>query len=130
MSLWVLLAAAVAGGLGAGLRYVVDVLVTAAVFTGSASPGRFPVGILIVNASGCLALGIITGLGTDVIGVEAAWIVGVGLLGGYTTFSTVSLDSVLLARAGRSRRGWVNAIGTLIVCVIAAAIGLTIGGLF
>ncbi|MET0674036.1 MAG: CrcB family protein [Microbacterium pygmaeum] len=130
MNGWVLLAAAVAGGLGAGLRYLVDALVTAAVFTGPGKPTRFPVGILVVNATGSLLLGVVTGLGAEVLGTDAAWILGVGLLGGYTTFSTVSLDSVLLARAGQSRRGWANAIATLIVCVIAAAIGLTVGGIF
>lgn len=129
MSVWVLLGAAVAGGIGAGLRYVVDALVTHAVFRGGDRPARFPVGILIVNVSGSLLLGILTGLGTT-LGGDTAWILGVGLLGGYTTFSTMSLDSVLLLREGERRRGWMNVFGTLLICVIAAAVGLAIGRLF
>ncbi len=129
MSVWVLLGAALAGGIGAGLRYVVDALVIRAVFGGNGRTARFPVGILLVNVSGSLLLGVLTGLGT-VIGGDTAWILGVGLLGGYTTFSTMSLDSVLLLREGERRRGWVNVFGTLLLCVIAAAIGLAVGRLF
>lgn len=130
MTGWVLLVTAVAGGLGAGARYLVDALVTAAVFPGSARGPRFPVGILVVNATGSFALGIVTGLGVGVIGTDAAWVIGVGLLGGYTTFSSVSLDSVLLARSAQPRRGWINAFGTLVVAVVAAGVGLAVGGLF
>ena len=124
MSVWVFLAAALAGGVGAGLRYVVDVLVVAG------KPGRFPLGILIVNITGSFALGVLTGLGASLVGGATVWIVGVGLLGGYTTFSTVSLESVLLVRSGEARRGWMNAVGTLVLGVAAAAAGLAIGQLF
>lgn len=129
MNVWVLLGAALAGGLGAGLRYVVDAVVTHAAFP-TDRPGRFPVGILIVNVSGSFALGVLTGLGVDAVGGEASWIVGVGLLGGYTTFSTASLDSVTLIRTGQARRGWVNSFGSLLLGVLAAAAGLTVGRLF
>lgn len=124
-----LVGTAVAGGVGAVLRHLLDVLVTATVFAGPRRPGRFPLGILVVNVTGSLALGVVTGLG-GAMGGDIGWMLGVGLLGGYTTFSTVSLDSVLLAREGRAGRGWANALGTLAVCVVAAAAGLAVGGLF
>ena len=124
MSVWVFAAAALAGGVGAGLRYLVDVLVV------GGRPGRLPLGIFVVNITGSFALGLVTGLGTELIGGDVAWIIGVGLLGGYTTFSTVSLESVLLAHSGEARRGWLNAAGTLVVGVAAAAAGLAIGHLF
>ena len=124
MNPWVLLAAAAAGGVGAGLRYIVDVLVVAD------KPGRLTSGILVVNITGSFALGVLTGLGASLVDGEAAWIVGVGLLGGYTTFSTVSMESVLLIRSGEQRRGWLNAAGTLVLGVAAAAAGLAIGQLF
>lgn len=123
MSAWVLAAAALAGGVGAGMRYLVDVLVV------GPRPGRFPLGIFLVNITGSFVLGFLTGLGTQVIAGDAAWIVGVGLLGGYTTFSTVSVESVLLARSGEARRAWLNALGTLVTGVAAAASGLALGGL-
>ena len=124
MRLEVLLAAALAGGAGAGLRYLVDVLVV------GTRPRRLPLGILVVNVTGSFALGVLTGLGTEVVSSEVAWVLGVGLLGGYTTFSAVSLDSVLLARGGDRRRAWMNALGTLVLSVAAAAGGLAVGAAF
>lgn len=133
MNAWVLIAAALAGGAGAGLRYVLDALVTSLVFRGPPRPGRFPVAILLVNVTGSFALGVLTGLaaraGGDAVGMDVAWILGVGLLGGYTTFSTVSLDSVLLVRGPRPRRGWANALANLLLGVVAAFVGLALGGL-
>lgn len=124
MNGWVLIAAALAGGAGAGLRYLVDVLVV------GGRPARFPLGILVVNVTGSFALGLLTGLGAGVVGTDLAWVLGVGLLGGYTTFSTVSVESALLIRTGEARRGWMNALGTLVLGVVAAASGFAIGGLF
>ena len=112
----------VGGGLGAGARYVVD----GAVMRGRT--GVFPVGILVVNATGSFLLGLLTGLPA----VAPAWlaILGVGVLGGFTTFSTVSVETALLGRRGRRDWALLNLLGTLVVCLIAAALGLTIGGLF
>ncbi|GAA1999131.1 CrcB family protein [Microbacterium ulmi] len=122
MSSWAFLAAVVAGGAGAGLRYVVDALVM------RGRKGAFPVGILLVNVSGAFALGVLTGLG----GVVGDWITiaGVGLLGGYTTFSTVSVETALLAERRRRGWAWANLVGTLVLAVAAAAAGLAIGRLF
>lgn len=124
MTGWVLIAAALAGGAGAGLRYLVDVLVV------GGRLARFPLGILVVNVTGSFALGMLTGLGAGFVGTDLAWVLGVGLLGGYTTFSTVSVESALLIRTGEARRGWMNALGTLVLGVVAAAAGLAVGGLF
>jgi fluoride exporter len=121
---WVLIGAALAGGAGAGLRYLVDVLVV------GRRPARFPLGILVVNVTGSFALGMLTGVGAGFVGTDLAWVLGVGLLGGYTTFSTVSVESALLIRTGEARRGWMNALGTLVLGVAAAAAGLAVGGLF
>ena len=119
MSPWLLLAA-LAGGVGAGLRYLVDRLLT------PASGQRFPVGILVVNVSGSFALGIITGLGTA-IAPELSMVLGLGLLGGYTTFSTVSVETVLLAEGGRWRDAAANLFGTLALAALAAGAGLLLG---
>lgn len=112
---------AAAGGVGAGARYLLDGLVMR---------GRreaFPVGILIVNAIGSFLLGLLTGIAPD----GATWLtlVGVGALGGFTTFSTVSVDTVRLARRGRRDWAWTNLLGTFAVCVVAAAIGFFLAGL-
>jgi CrcB protein len=120
VSPWLLLAA-LAGGVGAGLRYVVDRLLT------PARGMRFPWGILVVNVSGSFALGVITGLGAA-IAPELSLVLGLGLLGGYTTFSTVSVETVLLAQRKRRRDAALNLFGTLALAVLAAGLGLLVGG--
>lgn len=117
-----IVALVVGGGLGAGARYVVDGLVM------RGRKGAFPLGILIVNVSGSFLLGLLTALAT-MIGPVWLAIAGVGVLGGFTTFSTVSVETVLLARAGRRDWAWINLLGTLVACVVAAALGVMIGGL-
>ena len=64
--------------------------------------------------------------------VSPAWlaIIGTGVLGGFTTFSTVAVETVLLAQRRRRDWAWVNLLGTFLVCLVAAAVGLMIGGLF
>jgi len=120
MRAWLVLAVAVAGGAGAGLRYVVGQLLT------PREGARFPVGILVVNVSGSFALGLVTGLGT-LVAPEFSVALGLGLLGGYTTFSTVSVDTVLLAQRRRWRDAALNLLGTLVVAVAAGALGLLLG---
>lgn len=112
----------VGGGIGAGARYLLD---------GAIIRGRkdaFPLGILVVNIVGSFLLGLLTGVPQ----VSPAWlaIIGTGVLGGFTTFSTVAVETVLLAQRRRRDWAWVNLLGTFLVCLVAAAVGLTIGGLF
>jgi CrcB protein len=113
-------AAALAGGVGAGLRYLVDRLLT------PAGGARFPVGILVVNVSGSFVLGVVTGLGSA-IAPELSLVLGLGLLGGYTTFSTVSVETVLLAQRRRWRDAALNLFGTLVLAAIGAGLGLWLG---
>ncbi len=112
----------VGGGIGAGARYVLD----GAIMRGRS--GAFPLGVLVVNVLGSFLLGLLTGIPH----VAAVWltILGVGVLGGFTTFSTVAVETALLAQRGRRDWAWVNLVGTLVACVVAAAIGFTIGGMF
>lgn len=122
MSALELVALIVGGGLGAGGRYLVDGLVM------RGRRGAFPLGILVVNVTGSFALGLLTGMAA-VIGPAWMTILGVGVLGGFTTFSTVSVETVLLAQAGRRDWAWINLLGTLVASVIAAALGFMLGGL-
>ncbi|GAA4769688.1 fluoride efflux transporter FluC [Microbacterium gilvum] len=110
-----LLVVAIAGGIGSGARWLVDVLL------GRVLPHGFPWAILVVNATGSFALGLLTGAVSDTVWLAA---VGAGLLGGYTTFSTVALDSAAFLREGRTRAAIADALGTLAVCVASAAAGL------
>lgn len=116
MSPLLFIGAALAGGVGAVLRYLVDLGVARLV-------GRsFPWGILLVNISGSFTLGLVT---TAL--PEQAFLIGSGLLGGYTTFSTSMLDSVALWNSGARRKSVINVFGTLVPSLAAAALGLAVG---
>lgn len=120
MNVSILLATAIAGGIGAALRYAFDRML---------SPVReagFPFGILLVNVTGSLCLGILTGVGF-LLAPNLALVIGVGLLGGYTTFSTVHVETVLLAQRGRWRHALLNVFGTVILSIAAAAVGMALG---
>lgn len=121
MSIGVLLGVSLAGGLGAVLRFVVDGALSAR------RPAAFPYAVLLVNVSGSLLLGLVTG--AALLGPAApSWavVLGSGFCGGFTTFSTTSVASVALGLSGRWGLGLVNALGTLLLCVAAAALGLAV----
>lgn len=113
-------AVALAGGVGAAVRYVLDVTIRRR--TGES----FPWGILAVNLSGALVLGILSRLPAD----EAwRWIIGTGLIGGYTTFSAVAVATALFAEEGRTRTATVYAVASFVGSVLAALAGIGLGSL-
>ena len=109
---------ALAGGIGAGTRWSLDAWLRPRL-----SP-RLPWSTHLINISGSLLLGLIVGLGAD-----DTWhtVLGTGFLGGYTTFSTASVESVHLAIDRRYRAATVNAVGMLVLSVAAAALGYALG---
>ncbi|WP_129337824.1 fluoride efflux transporter FluC [Cellulomonas endophytica] len=112
---------ALAGGLGAVLRALVDGAVRARV-----GEDR-PVGIVVVNLTGAFALGLVGGLVLRGAPPELGTVLGTGLLGGYTTFSTASLDTARLVLAGRGGAALVHGVGVLVVAVGLAAAGWALG---
>lgn len=112
----------VAGGVGAVARFALDGFVRSRV------PITYPLGTTIINVSGSFLLGLIVGLGiTGGVSREVELIVGGGFLGGYTTFSTASFETVRLIQAGHRVLGLINGIGMLVVSVAAAGLGLWAG---
>jgi CrcB protein len=113
---------ALAGGLGASLRFLVDGLVS------RVNRLSLPLGTLVINITGSLVLGVLAGLVAH--GAAPAWvstIFGTGMMGGYTTFSTASVEAVNLLRSGRRRRALIaagHAATMLVVSVGAACAGL------
>lgn len=105
---------ALAGGLGAALRLVVDGMVMTVVGR------RLPWGTLAVNVVGSLALGALVGSGSP--GAVIA-VVGTGLLGGFTTFSTASFETAVLVLERRPIAGIGYGALTLTGAVGAAALG-------
>lgn len=112
---------ALGGATGASLRFLIDGWVRQLV------ADRFPLGTVVVNVVGSAALGLVL----RVVDAGApAWImplVGTGVCGALTTFSTFSYDTVLLLE----RRAWVGALsyalGSLLLGVFAFWVGAVLG---
>ncbi|HEX3540982.1 MAG TPA: CrcB family protein [Acidimicrobiales bacterium] len=123
-----------AGAAGAVVRVLVADLLSsggAVAPAGAGDPGvgepPFPWGTFVVNASGSLLLGVITGLALYHGFPKAPRLVlGTGFCGAYTTFSTFSVETVDLLATGALRAAWRNALATLVVCAGAAALGLAL----
>lgn len=113
---WVWLA--VAGGLGAVARYRVDLLVPRG--------GGAPRGTVVVNMSACLLLGLVTGASTA-LSSTVVTVLGAGLLGGYSTFSTASVEGARLVLEGRWGSEAAHAAGMTLGTVVCAWLGVTIG---
>ena len=114
----------VAGACGALLRYEVELRVRRRL-----GP-TFPYGTLLINVSGSFALGLLVGL-AEHHGVRAAavTVLGTGLLGAYTTFSTFAFDSVGLVERGRVGTAAANIGASVVLGLGAAALGLVVGHL-
>jgi CrcB protein len=114
----VLIALAVASALGAGCRYVVDVVVQ------SRHERTFPWGTWTVNVTGALALGALTGLAArGLVGSSLVAVAGVGFLGAYTTFSTFMVETLRLVEDGARLTAALNVVTMLLVGLAAAAGG-------
>jgi fluoride exporter len=110
---------ALAGGLGAVLRFLVDGQVSNRV-TGSA-----PYGTLVVNLSGAVLLGALAGLAVP---PDVALVLGAGVIGAYTTFSTWMFETHRLIEERQSRLALLNIVVSVVAGVCAAAVGVWIGG--
>ncbi|TIH39974.1 fluoride efflux transporter CrcB [Subtercola vilae] len=118
------IAVAVCGGAGAVARFVLDGVIR------SRTSVRYPVGTTVINISGSLLLGLVTGLALGaVISSDVRLILGTGLLGGYTTFSTASFETVRLVQGRRYGAALLNGVGMLVVAVAAAAGGFALATL-
>src|SRR4051794_12785083 len=118
-ALMLTLVVTVAAGLGAVSRYAVDRVVT------RRRRGAFPAGTFLVNVSGSLLLGLVTGFvlhhGTT---NDVGTVVGAGFAGGYTTFSTWAWECLALVETGERRTGAAYGIGSFVAGLVAAAAGL------
>jgi CrcB protein len=118
----VLLAVSVGGVLGSLTRYVVGELLP--------TPEHgFPWSTLLVNVSGALLLGTLVVLLLERFPADryARAFLGTGFLGAYTTFSTYLVETVLLARDGYVTRATAYLLGSLVVGLLAAWLGIVIG---
>lgn len=118
MAKFVLLAA-LGGGLGSAARYLVSI------FAIRLFGDAFGWGTLAVNLTGCLAIGIFTGL-ADLALIGAPWRIFLvtGVLGGLTTFSTFSNETVRHLASGQYAAGFLN-----MACNLLAGLTLSFAGL-
>ena len=107
------------GGLGALLRYGVGK------WTLEWFGAGFPVGTLAVNIVGSLAIGLSVGA-LDGLGQEARLFFVTGLLGGFTTFSAFSLDTLTLWQRGEAGSAIAYVAASVILSLVACAIGYSI----
>ena len=111
----------VAAAVGAPARYVVDGLVQ------DRTDGPFPWGTFVVNVSGCLVFGAISGLGLyHGLAMTPRTVLGTGGMGAYTTFSTFTFETVRLAEEGAVNEALRNAAASFVVGLAAASAGLAL----
>ncbi|HEU0170725.1 MAG TPA: CrcB family protein [Acidimicrobiales bacterium] len=119
------MAIGVGGALGSVARYEIAVALPR-------PPGGFPWATFLVNITGALVLGVVMTL------VLERWpptryvrpFLGIGLCGGYTTWSTFMTDSVVLMRDGHGATAGAYVVGTLACGLAATSAGITLGRLW
>jgi CrcB protein len=114
--------AALGGGIGAALRFLMSGYVLAL-----APSLKFPLGTFLINIIGCAAIGVFAGLSTrqgisDALGI----FIVTGILGGFTTFSAFGLETVTLIRAGHLYHAFAYMGGSVLLGCIAVFAALSI----
>jgi CrcB protein len=117
----VLVGLVVGGAVGAPARYLVDRLVQ------DTTDGAFPWGTYVVNVTGSLLLGLVTGavLYHGLSNTPKVWL-GTGFCGAYTTFSTFTFETVRLLEEGAVTDALLNAFASVVAGAGAAGLGLVI----
>ncbi|HEX4211564.1 MAG TPA: fluoride efflux transporter CrcB [Candidatus Binataceae bacterium] len=114
---------AIGGALGSVMRFGFSGLIT------EVTGGFFPYGTMFVNVTGALLIGIIASLAAPdsryFIPAPARLFLMTGICGGYTTFSTFSLESFNLLRDGEVIPALANMLLSVVLCVISVWIGYT-----
>jgi len=114
---------AAGAALGANARYLVGV------WAGSRLGATFPYGTFIVNVTGSLILGFLFTILTERIAnaTELRWLLAVGFLGSYTTFSSFAVESTSLLQTGGLWSGLLNLASNNLVGLLCAWAGMSIG---
>jgi CrcB protein len=118
--LWV----ALAGSAGACARFLTDGAIR------SRTASSVPIGTVVINLSGSLLLGILTGLVVfHNASTTLTLVAGTGFCGGFTTFSTASFETVRLLQQGKLSAAVTNVAVTAAGTLAAAALGLAVASL-
>lgn len=115
----ILLAIGAGSFIGGVLRYLVSLLIT------SRSITQFPFGTLTVNLLGCLLIGVVYGLaGKGSLTSEWRLFLATGVLGGFTTFSAFSLETVELLKQGNLLYAFAYVLASIVLGLMATYLGL------
>ena len=116
----------VGGAIGTLVRYLTSVL--AAHWFGT----DFPYGTLMVNVSGSFLIGLVQQLGTEALLVpdNVRLFLTTGVMGGLTTYSTFSYETVRLMELGAWHHAWINIFVTTAVCLTVCFLGMGVGRMF
>lgn len=120
------IAVGVAGSVGAVARYGIEG------FVGQRTGGSFPWGTFVVNISGSFLVGLMFALLIEGRVIMAPWLrtaATIGLVGAYTTFSTLSLETFRLIEDGAYLTAGMNMLGSLAVGLVAVYLGVVVGRL-
>lgn len=111
------------GAIGTGARYLTAL--AAARWFGS----EFPYGTLIVNLVGAFIIGLIQQLGTEALLIpdNVRLFVTTGMMGGLTTYSTFSYETVRLMESNAWAHAWINIIVTTVFCLSLCFLGIVVG---
>jgi fluoride exporter len=114
-------AIAMGGVLGAEGRYALGVVLPH-------GPADWPWSTLLINTSGCLLIGVLMVVITELVVVHRLLrpFLGVGVLGGYTTFSTATVDTLTLLHAGRPLAALSYTVATPLLAVLACGFGVVV----
>ncbi len=115
----------VGGGLGAAARYGLQGLVY------RWAKSTFPYGTLVVNVTGCFVIGALMTAFEDrfLVNPSIRIFLTIGILGGFTTFSSFSYETVALFRDGEIVLGVANVAASLLLCLVATLLGVWAGKL-
>lgn len=110
------------GAIGSGARYLVAM--GAVRWIGV----EFPWGTLAVNLTGAFLIGLVQELaGARVLSESSRLLLSTGVLGGFTTYSAFSFETVRLVQAGAWRAAGLNVIVTTVLCLVLCAAGIAAG---
>ena len=111
------------GSIGSGARYLTGLV--AAQWFGS----EFPYGTLIVNLAGAFIIGLVQQLGTEALLIpdNVRLFLTTGMMGGLTTYSTFSYETVRLMENNAWSQAWINIFVTTVICLSLCFLGIAVG---
>jgi len=118
-----LLLIALGGAIGTALRYLTSLL--AARWFGT----EFPYGTLIVNLTGAFIIGVVQQVGTQTLLIpdHVRLFITTGMMGGLTTYSAFSYETVHLMELGAWQQAWINVVVTTVACLGLCFLGIMVG---